>query len=223
MEISKIVHKKAPSGDLAEIIGLLCAEGNYREYYATYNEYDKRRRNVYLRKNVRIRILEFSNKDRKLINHFLNLLKEEFKYNPKINQAKKGVLRVFITKRNIMDSILKYTSLGCDKWNVPHGVLLGFNNIKKRFIRGYFYGDGSIGKTADNNVRIRFTSINFFGISLVSRMLEDIGILNNLNGPYFRPRHRPCYEIQIRRNSNQKFINDVIGPNPAEKRLLCRD
>ena len=198
------------NGNLAEILGLLCAEGNYREFYANYKEFDKRRNKSYLRKNKRERILEFSNKNKKLINRFLDLLKIEFSYSPKIYKAKKEVLRICITKWDIIDCILNFTSIGCDKWFVPKNILNGDAEIKKCFIRGYFMGDGSIGKIGKNRLRLRLTSINYQGISNISKMLISIGIRNNLNGPYFRKNQRAYYEILIRSVSNQRFINEIL-------------
>jgi len=127
------------------------------------------------------------------------------------------VSRIFITKWKIIDKLLEFTDFGCDKWKVPEKIFSGSINLKKSFIIGFFYGDGSIGKTKENNIRFRITSINFKGISALSKILSDIGILNNLNGPYFRQNQRPYYEILIRRASNQKFINKIISLNPAGK------
>jgi hypothetical protein len=63
----------------AEILGLLCAEGNYRGYISIYFEKNRKRKAVYLRECWK-EIIEFSNTDISLLNHFVNLLFKEYGY-----------------------------------------------------------------------------------------------------------------------------------------------
>ena len=211
-----MIIKKSITGDLAEILGLLCAEGSYRDYYSNYFEFDKRRNKHYYRKNHRQRIMEFNNKNPVLLNFFVDLLQKEFNnYISRIYISKGDVKRVSIKKTDIINCILCYTSIGCCKWKVPEAIINGDKNIQIRFIRGYFNGDGCIDKSKDGKVRFRFTSVNESGIKSVSEMLKTLEINNNLNGPYLRENRRPCFEILILRESNQTFINKILSHNIA--------
>tara|TARA_Y100000310_G_C20666195_1_gene807617 strand:- start:1177 stop:1854 length:678 start_codon:yes stop_codon:yes gene_type:complete len=197
---------------MAEILGLLCSEGNYREYYSNYRYYDKRRGKYYYRKNARTRILEFCNKETNLIFHFIKLLEKEFNYSPRLNMTHHDLLRIFITKRSIMDRILNYTNLGCTKWTIPQEIINGNKEVKRGFVRGFFYGDGCVDKTHNNKLRIRFTSVNSKGVKFLSNLLNNLNISHSLNGPYFRKEknRRVVFEILIRMNSNQRFLNNII-------------
>src|SRR3989344_7762032 len=159
---------KLLSGDLAELLGLLCAEGRYRDYYSNYFEFDKRRNKHYYRKNHRQRIMEFNNKNPALLDFFTSLLQKEFNsYIAKIYISKGNVKRVSIKKADIINCILSHTSIGCCKWKVPEAIINGDENVKIRFIRGYFNGDGCIDKSRDGKFRFRFTSVNKYGIKSV--------------------------------------------------------
>ena len=205
---------------LAEILGLLCAEGNYREFYANYKEYDKRRGKFYYRKNKRQRIMEFSNKDIKLIHHFIKLLNLKFGYFPNINKTSNELFRVFITKWDIIDNLLSYTKIGCNKWIIHEDIINGNKSIKKAFIRGFFFGDGCLDKTSDGCLRIRFSSVNLKGMLLLSKILIDLSIYNNLNGPYIRKKRKPIFEILVKRESNQRFINCILNDSFAGKKAF---
>ncbi|MBU2639794.1 MAG: hypothetical protein KKG75_03785 [Nanoarchaeota archaeon] len=136
--------------NIAEILGLLCSEGYYRDYRVDCTTYDKRRKKHYLRKNKRQRVLEFSNKNIPLVYHFQKLLKKEFDYSTKISMTHIDLCRIFITRWDIIDRLISYSDFGCSRWKVPREIIHGNIKVKRSFIRGFFYGDGCLDKTKSN-------------------------------------------------------------------------
>jgi len=78
------------SEEKAEILGLLCSDGNYRKYNTVYKEFDKRRNNTYTRHQNK-RIVEFANTNLELLEHFRKLLKIEYDYYPNITLSNNNV------------------------------------------------------------------------------------------------------------------------------------
>ncbi|MEM5782533.1 MAG: hypothetical protein QXD43_05055, partial [Candidatus Aenigmatarchaeota archaeon] len=74
----------------AEILGLLCSDGNYRKYKTEFIEFDKRRNKHYKRKQIK-RIIEFANTDIKLLQRFRNLLNIVYNYKPNITLSNHNV------------------------------------------------------------------------------------------------------------------------------------
>lgn len=192
------------SKELAEILGLLCAEGCYINTRTTYWGYDKDRGRKYLRKNKLQRRIEFGNINKILLEHFKKLLEKEFDYSPNL-----GKDRIRICKGAIVDSIVSYTAIGHLKWAVPKEVLKGNNYVKKSFVRGFFEGDGTISN------RIRFFSTNKQGLAQVAEILTGLNIKNKLNGPTIKENRKPLYEIYVYQGMRETFLNKI---KPLTKR-----
>ena len=84
----------------AEIIGLLCAEGSHIVSYSSYWGKDRGKDRFY--KNDKSEIIEFTNKDNKLLLHYQNLLLKEFNYDAKPTKHYK----VNICKMSIIKNII---------------------------------------------------------------------------------------------------------------------
>jgi len=70
--------------ELAEILGLLCAEGCHVISYSSY--WEKFREKLRFRKSKRSERIEFYNKDVKLLSRYLDLLLNEFGYKGRITK-----------------------------------------------------------------------------------------------------------------------------------------
>lgn len=201
----------------AEILGLLCAEGNYRGYIAVYFEKNRKRKAVYLRECWK-EIIEFSNTDIPLLKHFVNLLFKEYGYRPKIIKSNNNVFRVCIAKNNVIRNLLKFTDFGCLKWTVPSSILKSNRLVKAAFIRGFFDGDGSVDYVDKKIPRIRFGSSNFEGLIILSKMLKSLDLKHSLNGPYFQYNKLSSFELLLRTSSIENFVN-IIGSRHKNKNI----
>ena len=188
---------------LAEIIGLLCAEGSHIISYSSYWGKDRGKNRFY--KNDKSERIEFTNKDNKLLLHYKNLLLKEFNYDAKPTKHYK----VNICKMSIIKNIISHTSLGHDKWKIPDSIVNSNDKIKVSFIRGYFDGDGTVSS------RIRFFSVNENGIKQVSNLLKELNIQHTLQGPIIKENRKPSYIIQISEKERERFLNLI---NPVSKK-----
>ena len=196
--------------DLAEILGLLCAEGCHVISYSSY--WEKERNKLRYRRCKKSERIEFYNKDMKLLEHYKKLLYAYFDYTAKITKDNK----INIGNRQIITTLIKNTELGNLIWRVPSFVKKGNSAIKIKFIRGYFDGDC----TCSN--RIRFFSTNKEGLKEVSSMLSSLKIRHTLQKPQLRFNRKPLHVIQISEKERESFLNQV---NPISKRpdslILC--
>lgn len=206
----------------AEILGLLCAEGNYRGCIDTYFEKSKKRNAIYLRERWK-EIIEFSNTSIPLLERFVKLLFIEYGYKPNIVRNNNNVFRVCITKNKVIRDLLRHTDFGCLKWKVPSIILdSNFSSIKSSFIRGFFDGDGSVDFTADNIPRIRFGSSNKKALESMCKLLDYFDFDYSLNGPYFTDDKLPSFELLIKTKSVKRFIN-LIGSNHSNKNIKFKE
>ncbi len=192
------------SPELAEILGLLCAEGSHIASYSNYSEKDRKGDHRF-RKNKKSERVEFYNKDEKLLCHYQFLLEKEFNYNSKITKHGK----INIGTKEIMRAILNYTLLGHLSWKVPKIISESSREVKLCFLRGYFDGDG----TASGNVR--FFSSNYTGLQQISLLLNDLGFKHSMQGPILKENRKPSYVIQIGRSCQKKFLQTI---NPVSKK-----
>jgi len=199
----------------AEILGLLFSDGNFRKYYTTYKEFDKRRNNTYIRHQTK-RIIEFANTNLKLLNHFRNLLLKEYDYKSNITISNKNVFRICITKNGIINDLTQRINFGFLKWSVPREIMSSNKKIKAAFIRGIFDGDGSIDFVDRKIPRIRIYSVNLKSLKQVKQLLEDLFINCKINGPYIKTKRRPLYELLLQTKSIMKFIK-YINSNHSKK------
>lgn len=200
----------------AEIIGLLSSDGNYRKYRAKFTEYDKRRHNIYYREQTN-RIIEFANTDMSLLKTFQNILFSIYRYKPNIHRSNHNVFRICIIRWSVIDDILKYVSLGTERWYIHKKILNGSPSVRKSFIRGFFDGDGSVdfvGKTP----RIRITSTNSKGLRQIKKILDDFKIECKINGPYKRNRKKDSYELLLKTKNIKDFIRCIGYSNYSKKK-----
>jgi DNA-binding transcriptional regulator WhiA len=205
------------SSTKAEILGLICSDGNYRKYKTTFKEFDKRRNKTYIR-HQRKRIIEFANTDKYLLKHFIELLKNEYDYGPNITISNKNVFRVCITKNFVIDDLLKDAKFGTLNWIVPNDVLFSVKKVQSAFLRGFFDGDGSVDFADKKIPRIRITSQNLNGLMQLKKILNNLEINANINGPYKYVTRNSIYELLLETRSVIRFIK-LIKSNHSKKRL----
>ena len=186
--------------ELAEILGLLCAEGCHVVSFSSYWGLERGKPRYY--RNAKSESIQFYNKDRLLISHYQKLLSKEFDYHPKLTKHGK----INICKINIMREITRHTKLGHLSWQVPGSIRNSNKEIKIAFLRGYFDGDGSA-----TGRKIRFFSCNKSGLLQVSRLLDDLNFKHTFQGPIIKEDRKPSYIIQISRQQKERFLN-IIKP-----------
>ena len=191
------------SPEKAEIIGLLCAEGSYYNSFTDCWLYYPNRDKSYFRKNKQTTYIQFANFDINLLNHFKNLVYEVYNYNASFSSD-----RIRICNRNVIKDLLKYTDYGHLKCKVPVNVLKGDNDVKIRFIRGFFDGEGTTSTT------VRMFSTNERGLRNISLLLEQLNIKNTFNGPCYKEGRKPYFYIYIRKCDENKFLSMI---NPVSK------
>ena len=182
---------------LAEIIGLLCAEGSYILQYSTYYGYDRNKLRLF--RNHKSERIEFYNKDNKLLLHYKKLLLLKFNYDSHITKNNK----INICNRKIIQTILGYTKLGHLKWEIPKDILNSRKSVKLSFIWGYFDGDGTCVTS------VRMFSTNKKGLSQVSKILTQLDIKHTLQKPILKENRKPIYTLQVSHASKETFLKEV--------------
>lgn len=207
------------SKEKAEILGLLCSDGNYRNYNTTYKEFDKRRNNTYTRHQNK-RIIEFANTNLELLEHFRKLLNKEYNYYPNIILSNKNVFRICITKNNVIDDLIGIANFGSSKWSITDEIILGNGVIKRAFIRGVFDGDGSVDFAVKKIPRIRISSINLRSLKQINKLLQSLSIDSEILGPYKRNKREDCYELLLKTSSIMKFIKYINSKHSKKKDIF---
>ncbi len=195
--------KKAISQEMSEILGLLCSEGCHVKSFNSFWGFERGKPRYY--KNHKQERIEFYNKDNKLLVHFRNLLKLEFGYAPNITKNNK----INICNRKIIRSIINLTELGHLKWKIPSKIMNSNSEVRIKFLRGFFDGDG----TASNRARIFSTNRN--GTNQLSKLLNSININHTIQGPIIKEMRKPAYIIQISEKHKETFLNLI---KPISKR-----
>ena len=169
---SLILNPKSATGlsiEKAEILGLLCAEGNNDDFIDNYIEYDKRRGKSYMRNNKR-EWIDFSNMNRTLQEHFIQLMINVYNYPLKF--YKKG--SSYIQRKEVVRDLRKYTQFGSRMWSVPKELFLEqYEWHARAFLRGYMDGDGSI--TIKRKL-ISVDSVNKNTLKEVNKLFNQTGI-----------------------------------------------
>tara|TARA_Y100000310_G_scaffold315676_1_gene366477 strand:- start:1644 stop:2243 length:600 start_codon:yes stop_codon:yes gene_type:complete len=185
------------SPELAEILGLLCAEGCHVVSYCSYWGRERNKPRYY--KNKKSERIEFYNKDEKLLFHYQKLLHKEFDHTSKITKHGK----INIGNRNIIRKIIEQTELGHLKWRIPDSVISSNRKIKISFLRGFFDGDG----TAISVVRM--FSTNKKGLDQISLILKVLGFRHTVQNPVIKPNRKPHYVLQLSMKDQTKFLEEV--------------
>ena len=197
--ITKFMDDEYISPELAEIIGLLCAEGSYVIGYSSY--WLVERGKLRFRVNDKSERIEFCNKDPKLLEHFSKLLLKVFNYQTKSTKHHK----VNICKVAIVKKILSLTNIGHSKWYVPGVIMAADKKIIISFIRGYFDGDGSSSKY------IRFFSTNEHGLNQVQKLLQIIGFRSYFEKTYLKESRKPLFTLHVENRQRESFLS-LIQP-----------
>lgn len=185
------------SPELAEILGLLCAEGSHIIECSDYLEsYRGRKR---FRRNKKSERIEFYNKDKRLVNHYQTLLLNEFDYPTKITRFGK----INIGNHSIVHSILESVDIGNLSWKVPISVINSDVYTKQAFVRGFFDGDGTASKS------IRFFSTNLLGLKGVHVLLTDMRFSSYFIKPQLKPKRKPLYALRIPNSEKERFLNTI--------------
>ena len=171
------------SVELAEILGLLCAEGSHIVSYSSY--WEKNRGVMRFRRNKKSERIEFYNKDKKLLIHYNQLLLKEFGIQH--NETKHG--KINIGNRKVISEIIQHTKLGHLSWSVPSSVIQSNKIVKLRFVRGFFDGDGTAINVA------RFFSTNKKGLGQISQLLFDLNYKHTIQRPVIKPNRKPHYVL----------------------------
>ncbi len=191
------------SQNKAEIVGFLCAEGNYYNKFSDYLQYypNRGKNGKHYKIHKRNIYIQFANFNQKILKRFYNLLEAEYNYSPRIYSD-----RIKICRRDIIRDLIKCSNYGCLKWSIPKEIKNN-TNLAIRFLYGYFEGDG-----CSRENKIVFSSSNFNGLKQVRTLLDKLSINNTLQGPYFRKNREPEYFVYIKRDSWDRFFN-IIKPN----------
>jgi len=188
--------------NFAEVLGFLCAEGCHIIQHSSYWGNDKGKRRYY--KNKKSERIEVYSKDINLLMHHKKLLDLAFRYEVTITKDNK----INIANRKIIREIIFNTEIGHLKWRVPASIKCANLLVKKRFVRGFFDGDGT-----SSNI-IRFFSTNKPGLLEISELLLDLGFKSTFQGPIVKPNRKPSYVLQISRGERETFLNTI---NPVYK------
>jgi DNA-binding transcriptional regulator WhiA len=189
--------------DKAEILGLLCAEGYYSDAWSAYVVFDKRRCSAYYR-CVKRKVVEFSNKNTKLLQRFQDLINNVYGFVPNVSISKKRTPKIVLTRKNVVSDLVSYSNFGLERWVVPETIFNGSNIAKLRFIRGFFDGDGSFSKNC-----LSLYSSNKDALFDIYKMLCLLKFHSNFRGPYKNEGKKDMYEIYIRSVSRERFIRLV--------------
>ena len=85
---------KKISSNKAEIIGFLCAEGNYYDKRISYWEYYKDRGKYYYKTNKRNVYIQFGNFHEGILKRFQKLVRLTYNYMPNINKDRIRICKI---------------------------------------------------------------------------------------------------------------------------------
>jgi len=105
----------------------------------------------------------------------------------------------------MIKAILHNTNLSCTDWQVPTTIQESSKDIKIRFLRGFFDGDGTSSKSC------RFFSINKKGLTQISNLLDDIEINHYFEKPFLKKGRKPLYSIRIPSKDKENFLS-ILKP-----------
>jgi DNA-binding transcriptional regulator WhiA len=159
----------------AEIIGLLCAEGSHYRYSCTYMGWARDSNKKYRRTQL-VEGVEFTNLDKKLLEHFRKLLMKVYGYAPRITGVPTS-LKIRIKKKAVVKDLIKFTDFGHNKWRVPKAVKNGDSSIVSAFVRGLYEGDGiKLQRPSKNTYFVGFNMKNIRALKQLRTLIEKFGI-----------------------------------------------
>ncbi|MCD6477015.1 MAG: LAGLIDADG family homing endonuclease [Candidatus Aenigmarchaeota archaeon] len=143
---------------------------------------------------------------------FQYLIDKEYGYIPNILTKSQTTPKITLGRIKIVNDLTSYSKFGCERWIIPKCIMDGSDEIKYRFIRGFFDGD----VTQSNNGFVIY-SANKDSLFNLYELLESLNILSTFRGPYKRKGRKNMYEIYVRACSRERFITliDPIKYKPA--------
>ena len=163
--------------ELAELLGLLCAEGCHVQCTYERMQFDKRRGKAY-RSIEHRNVIEFSNTNMLLLKRFAQLVDYVYGYSPNITCIKCGKPKITLARKHIVKDLLSYSNYGSAKWIVPKEMMSTTRSAKAAFIRGLFDGDGTFSKKT-----VRLYSCNIMALRKVSKVLDSLNLEHTMQGP----------------------------------------
>jgi len=82
-----------------------------------------------------------------------------------------------ICSKAVYNDILNYNQFMTYNWSVPPEILKSSNQIKAKFLMGFFDSEGNVDV---ENRRIHAISINLIGLKEIKSLLESIGIMSKI-------------------------------------------
>jgi len=189
----------------AELLGLLCSDGYSSDKWYGCLSFDKRRGRHYYRYRRR-KVIEFGNKDSRLLERFQFLINKEYGYIPNILTKSQVTPRIVLGRVKPVDELTSYSQFGCERWIIPDCIVNGSDEIKFRFIKGFFDGDGTYSRGEP-----RIYSANKKSLFNLYELLEKLNISCTFLGPRKTKGKKDMYEIYIRAKSRQRFIT-LVAP-----------
>ncbi|MHA1967975.1 MAG: LAGLIDADG family homing endonuclease, partial [Candidatus Hodarchaeales archaeon] len=201
----KITFKKL-NQDIMYLLGLIASDGN----------------NTKEKNTVRFTRLKFFNKEKYLVDKFLEIYKEYFpNFSISLHEDENDVWMVD-TSNSFLATIAASLGIKSPKKKYDISLISNLNpNLLKSFLRGYFDGDGTVSYTqTKNNVKTRISlyTINKDEAFILHKILLKIDIPNKINIKDISD------EKGINRNKiarDAKYYYEInIGQISAEKRFI---
>ncbi|MFH1236979.1 MAG: LAGLIDADG family homing endonuclease [Candidatus Aenigmatarchaeota archaeon] len=123
--------------------------------------------------------------------------------------------------KEIFNDILNHGEFKTNSWRIPECVFESSNEIKCRFLRGFFDSEGSVDV---NSKRITAVSTNTHGINDVSNLLKDLDIKSRIRKNSIKHGNRnACYSVRITGWQNVVRYCDRIGFSIERKQAKLQE
>ena len=197
-----IINIKELNEDHLYLLGLIASDGN--------NTKEKR--------TERFTRLKFHNKNKDLINIFLNIYTKLF---PNVNISKKEIKKDFFeldTANSLFASIAAKLGIFSPHKNSDILPILCFkNNLIKSFLKGYFDGDGTAHYKRKKTSKGNYSEISFFCISyLNSKRIHQMLLKLEIKSKIFRLKNGLCVISISDLNSKMAFIEQISSNHPKK-------
>lgn len=186
-----------PTSDLAYILGVLKGDG-YANYSKKYNRC----------------IVGLQSINSKFCKNFFRALKS-INLNPSLGKNKK-IMGVGKHKLYYVVACSQIFYKWYEKLSLPKlKRLLNTKERKTAFIRGFYESEGSLFKRKDKKHRLTFTNTDESLLKLVKNLLEEIGLVFHLNGPYetMGLGEKPHYRLDTSKQPQIKEFIKIINPS----------
>lgn len=200
----KIIEIKELNEEFWYLLGLIASNGNNTKEKST----------------VRYTRIKFHNKERELIEKFINLYKNLFPNFPISKEVNAGLWKLD-TNNSFLATIAASLGIKTPKKESDLSPILNIElKLVKTFLRGYFDGNGSVffKKTRKNHkTRISLFTVNEKEANSLHKMLLKVGIANKI---FIRDRSNKIYEVSVGNIAAEKLFIKEIGTNHRQKAKL---